>query len=235
MKLRFVATLAILLMALGLSAQVGSTAPVTDFETQLVCWDDSGTPTTIVRVALYQVGETTPLFVRYEDLDGTAVTVGADPITFGPCAGDASTAAENIDYQILDLCDDGTPFYRFIRIDESDNSTTDLGDFDTDFASYTVSGTVSAGPCATSANATVVRTVSVTTAGSIAAGKQSCSVCNTGVNQAAFTVDAGPAATLHPGECWRYVAYLNPVTRVFQLSPAVSWDNASTIVATYAD
>lgn len=234
--LRFALLLSALLFVLfpPARAQVSNTAPVLDFESQLVCWDNSGTETTLVRVALYQAGEVAPLTVTYHDLDGTVVDVTGDPVTLGACAGDVTPSVAGMDYIATDLCDSGTPFIRLTLIDESDNSTTDLGDFDLDFAAYTVSGTVTGGPCVTTFESELSYALLTATSGSIAAGKQSISICNAGSTAVELTVD-GTVGNLLPGACWSYAAYTDPVTKIFLRAPAVSWNDAGTVSVTSAD
>lgn len=216
-------------------AQVSNTAPDTDWERDPVCWDNSGTDSTIYQVALYITGESQPAIVRYESYDGTPITVGSDEVTIGPCSGDAGgPGAPGVDYLLISLCDDGTPFYRLIRIDESDDSTTDLGDFDTDFSAYTVSGSVTSGPCYVVFEADVSYALVEATAGSIVAGKQSVSICNAGATNVNFTAD-GTTSVLLPGACWNFAAYLDPVTQQYKRSPLVSWDDSGRVSVTAAD
>ncbi|MEL6669675.1 MAG: hypothetical protein AAFP08_11945 [Bacteroidota bacterium] len=224
-----------MLLASDVSAQVGNTGgPVLDYESQLVCWNNSGSDSTLVRVSLYQVGQSTPVTVTYHSLDGSSVDISGDVVTLGACAGDVTPTIAGIDYLMIELCDSGTPFYRLRRIEESNNNTTDVGDFGMDFSAYTVSGTVTTGPCVTSFEAQLTVSTINQTAGSIPAGKQSVSICNVGIDDVALTVD-GTLSTLYPGACFKYAAYVDPTTKIFFRSPLISWDNASRVFVSYAD
>ncbi|MEM6397784.1 MAG: hypothetical protein AAF741_15655 [Bacteroidota bacterium] len=236
MTFKIFSFLSLLTFGLTLQAQVGdSGAPIADFETNLMCWDNSGTDETIVRLSLYVVGTNdAPRVVTYHNLAGQAVTPSVADLTWGACSGDVVSSGSDIDYELIELCDDGTPFIRIVRIDGADDSTSDLGDYDYDFAAYTVSGSVTTGPCVTTSNISYIRQIFDETSGTVAAGKQSVTVCNTGIVDGELTV-GGNAAVLLPGECWFFSAHYDPVTRTYYRSAAISWTAAGVLVVTYAD
>ena len=237
MKIQFLAILAFFFFATSLQAQVGNTgAPIADFETELMCWDSSGTNITVVRLSLYIVGSNlAPKVTTYHNLAGENVNPDEADLSWGDCDGNGGGGAVSTnDYELIELCDDGTPFYRLIKVDGSDDSSSSLGDFDTDWASYTVSGTVDVGPCVTSTTVSWSRQVFAQTSGSVVAGKQSVVICNIGIVDEVLTVGA-ISTKLLPGECWSYTAYFDPVTQTYHRSDAVSWLNASTLSVTFAD
>lgn len=229
----------LLLFSFGgsLIAQVGDGgAPIADIEVTTMCWDSSGTAVTLWRVDLYVVGfNQGPRLTTYHAADNITRTPNLANLTAGACGGGASATFSSNDYEVLELCDDGTPFYRLVKIDPNNDNSSAIGTFDAAWAAYSVVGAVSVAPCYTVENVTSIRNVTnAGTAGSVDPGKQSVTVCNIGIEETVLTV-GGTAAKLLPGECWSYAAYFDPVVGVYRRSPAVSWNNASIIAFTYAN
>lgn len=237
MKLKIFLALLIGLFSLPLFAQVGDTgAPIADFETRLVCWDNEGTDVTLVQVTLYVVGDNDgPANVAYHTLEGIGVPgVLATNVTPGVCgSGEGGQPIATNDYEIQELCDDGTVFYRLVKI--TADVVTEIGDYTLAWTSYTVAGTVSATPCYTTINASPIRITGQEPSDvTVVAGKQSIVVCATGVQDALIIIaGANPGTKIKPGECWSYTAYLDPVTGVYNRTPSVYVEGTYTV--TYVD
>ncbi|MEM9929090.1 MAG: hypothetical protein AAF840_04690, partial [Bacteroidota bacterium] len=95
--------------------------------------------------------------------------------------------------------------------------------------SYTPSGTIYTGPCATTSTATLSRSIEVGS-GTITAGAFSFEICNEGTAVGTVTI-GGAASNLYPGSCTSYTATYNPATRQYKLAPAVSYDGSGTLLA----
>ncbi|MEO0734052.1 MAG: hypothetical protein AAFZ52_14550, partial [Bacteroidota bacterium] len=129
---------------------------------------------------------------------------------------------------VTPMCDDGNAIYFVVVYNDTTTTASATGYFELDLTtSYTPSGTVTFGPCATTVNATLSRTISSTT-GTITAGAFSYEICNEGTEDGTVTIDGGTAAKLVPGACTSYRAVWNPATREFRVAPVVTYDATGT-------
>lgn len=232
MKLKsFFLALFLVLFSSALFAQVGSTgAPQADFETRLVCWDNAGTKTTLVQLTLYVVGENfSPKVVSYHNLQGLPVSLGLNPtFTFGSC--DEGVNAVPSDYEIQNLCDDGTPFFRILEI-SANGDVTVLADYDANLVAYEVTGGTTFGPCSL-AGATNLTSGQATTALTIPAGQNSVFVCNNAITNQNITIDTD-TYVLKPAECFSFTAIRDPTNNIYRRSPVISWTGTVSISYSY--
>lgn len=200
-------------------AQAGNAgAPIIQIETVNVC--DNGT--TAVMALQYIGGSTTPTVLGYYDETGAPYTLSAGPLTIGACDGSGPGSSTQYNYQFMRMCDDGVPFLRLILFTNNTQPGV-VTDYTLDMTTtYTVTGTVTDGPCVTSTTTTLGRTLS-TTSGTLAANNLSFEICNQGTTIASTTTSA-ITTDLYPGECFSYTAIYNPVTGQFRLAPSVGYD-----------
>jgi hypothetical protein len=220
----FMMLLSLFLFSDSLSAQVdGVGGPLVTIQLVPVC--DDGT--TAFAMMQSVIGQTNPTLLKYIDAEGNDYTIAGagSTLTAGYCVGDSGTAAADLEYNVLTMCDDGTPFYRLLI---TTNGTPTTTDYELDLTTtYTPSGTVDVGPCYSIATASLNRTASITT-GTIAAGAFSYTICNTGLADGTVTVN-GVTSKLIPGSCTSYRGYLNPVTRKLLVAPEIGWNATNTV------
>jgi hypothetical protein len=218
-------------LSLDVSAQVGEVGgPIIQIDYEAVC--DDGT--TVFAVMQKVVGVSGTSLLGYVDATGSAHTLSGGTLTAGFCGGGTGVAAIDYTTTVQLLCDDGTPFYRVSVFTKDTLEATSTGDFELDLSTpYGVSGTVFSGPCNITQVAAITRIISTTT-GTISAGALSFEICNEGATNGTVTFGGGAAATLIPGSCTSFKASLNPVTRRYSVSPAISYDATGTQFAVLA-
>jgi hypothetical protein len=215
----------LLFLATDVFGQAGETGgPIVTIDMEPVC--DDGT--TVFHVLQFVVGEANPISLGYFDGQGNAYTPTGTPEA-GSCDGSVA-AGPDYTVSVLALCDDGTPFYRVAVFTDNTTAPTASADYELDLTTaYVPAGTVNVGPCNTSINATLSRTLATTT-GTITAGAFSFEICNQGTEDGTVTINA-VTTTLIPGSCTSYAATYNPATRQYRTAPEVSYDGTGTTLS----
>lgn len=221
-------SLGLLLFASSINAQVGNTgAPIVNVTSVNVC--DDGT--TLTMALQFVAGNEDPVVLGYYDQAGNEATLSGNTLTVGACDGSGSGPEDQYAFDFIQMCDDGTPFYRLVLFTNNTLPGT-VTDYELDMTTpYTVSGSVAPGPCVISSVASLSR-VESTTSGTIAAGTMSFKISNEGVKVAQITV-GGTTSNLRPGASWGNDAMYDRVNNRYIFNPQIAYDaNESLLIIT---
>lgn len=225
--------------SLNIQAQTGiSGQPIVDAELVPLCFTEpSGATVSVYDISIFIAGQPIPTSLGLFE-------VGANTL-YTPLAGATFTAgfctAEFINTQALLVprCDDNGSFFTLLMLVTDGSgaitSITDVGDYNLDGTTHTISGTPTEGYCPSATEEVYTRSYFLTnTTGTIPVGiYESLNIANIGLGIGTVTLPGAAAENLPPGIRIHEWAQYDPEDDVWIVSNEIAYDATGTTFAIY--
>ncbi len=226
---KFIYILAFGLLSLCSYAQVGNVGSwPPDYEFMQKCVDSSDLGTNFIsyyEIRIMRAGQSDS--IKAFRANGNAFTVPSGKQTIGDCPSSVSVTKDSIrELSILEMCDSNTPFLRLVQRTYFPGTNTSviqkISDLTYVLGTYTVSGTVTPGPCIPTSTTPLITSFDTETTSNIGAGKISWMIHNKSTTIITLSIDSQPNQNLHPGQYVGCTAIWDPSTKKYVTCPAVT-------------